>query len=212
MSECPTLRRDDTSADGWVEYLQQLLTVPALALGHSQWPDTPTGVFDELTETVVRGYQEHCHLLVDGVVGDQTWAALRRDDPMAPATDGREPHSFTDQGTHVTVFQEPGIVFGTWTDGTRRFASLLVNTGTEPIAAGSETANGLWTLDGSSFEAFDMELRCGEMDDQADAAAGEMLSFWGPEMWGDLEGEYEVTVNLPAAFGGRTLQARLRAD
>lgn len=94
---------------------------------------------------------------------------------------------------------------------TRRFATLLVNTGTEPIAAGSETANGLWTLDGQN-EAFDLELKCGEGDDQVEAAAGEMLSLWGPEMWGDLEGEYEVTVNLPAAFGGRTLNARLRAD
>jgi peptidoglycan hydrolase-like protein with peptidoglycan-binding domain len=82
----PTLRKGDTSADGWVEYLQELLALP------------PTGTFDDATEAAVKKYQADNQLLVDGIVGNQTWACLRHDNPEQPGTDGRAPGTFVDNG------------------------------------------------------------------------------------------------------------------
>ena len=35
---------------------------------------------------------------MDGIVGNQTWAALREAEPREPSTDGREPHTFVESG------------------------------------------------------------------------------------------------------------------
>src|SRR5205823_14358794 len=82
----PTLRKGDTSPDGWVEYLQELLGLP------------PTGTFDQATEVAVKKYQADNNLMADGIVGNQTWASLRHDNPEQPGTDGRAPGTFVDHG------------------------------------------------------------------------------------------------------------------
>jgi peptidoglycan hydrolase-like protein with peptidoglycan-binding domain len=90
----PTLRQGDDSADGWVEYLQQVLN---LALSPS--PNLPiTGKFDAATAEQVRQYQIATGLTVDGIVGNQTWTRLRRLKVVKPGTDGRKPHSFVEKG------------------------------------------------------------------------------------------------------------------
>ena len=68
----PTLRQGDQGADGWVEYLQSLLGSKGQAV-------PVTGVFDNATHGAVINFQRGARLLVDGVVGNQTWAALRDD-------------------------------------------------------------------------------------------------------------------------------------
>jgi len=93
-SKQPTFRRGDKSADGWVEYLQSLLRDH-----HAIAPNlTIDGNFGPGTEKAVRAFQTKNGLLVDGVVGNQTWAALRKGAPEKPSTDGRKPHTFVEKG------------------------------------------------------------------------------------------------------------------
>lgn len=68
-----TLRRGGRDADTIV-MLQELLN----AAGH---PVEVDGVFGVATDQVVRAYQESSGLVVDGVVGDQTWLRLLADAP-----------------------------------------------------------------------------------------------------------------------------------
>ena len=97
----PTLRQGDQGADGWVEYLQSLLG--------SKGQGVPvTGVFDNATHGAVINFQRGARLLVDGVVGNQTWAALRDESPRAIGTDGLAPHTFQEQGSEARWFTEPG--------------------------------------------------------------------------------------------------------
>ena len=90
----PTLRKGDTSDDGWVEYLQELLTIPI------------DGKFGAGTERAVKKFQADNKLQVDGTVGNQTWAALREGKPEKPSTDGRKPHTFVEHGIKARFFTE----------------------------------------------------------------------------------------------------------
>jgi len=88
----PTLRKGDKGQDGWVEYLQQCLNKH---LGLSLATD---GDFGSGTHKAVVAFQGKNKLMVDGVVGNQTWAALREGQPEKPSTDGREPHTYVERG------------------------------------------------------------------------------------------------------------------
>ncbi len=106
QSKQPTLRKGDSSDDGWVEYLQQLLGVPV------------DGKFGPATQAAVIAFQKKNKLQVDGTVGNQTWAALRGTAPEAPSTDGRKPHTFEEAGKEARWFtaNEPCVWFQA-TDG-----------------------------------------------------------------------------------------------
>jgi peptidoglycan hydrolase-like protein with peptidoglycan-binding domain len=97
----PTLRQGNQSPDGWVEYLQHLLVSKGQAV-------PLTGLFDSATHTAVLNFQRSARLLVDGVVGNQTWAALRDESPRAAGTDGLAPGAFQEQGSEARWFTEPG--------------------------------------------------------------------------------------------------------
>ncbi|MCI0683760.1 MAG: peptidoglycan-binding protein [Gemmataceae bacterium] len=105
----PTLRLNDESVDGWVEYLQD-------QLGHHVDPPLfVDGIFGPATLKAVRTFQQmmKAHdpsFLVDGIVGHQTWAALRKASPEAPGTDGRKPKSFVDRGAKARWLWESGNV------------------------------------------------------------------------------------------------------
>jgi uncharacterized protein (TIGR02594 family) len=66
----PVLRRGDKGKD--VSYLQTLLP---------KWID---GDFGQTTESLVKEFQRSQGLAVDGVVGEQTWAALLDEEPPLP--------------------------------------------------------------------------------------------------------------------------------
>src|SRR5262249_11566330 len=109
----PTLRRGDKSADGWVEYLQEQL--------NNQLDPSPNlkvdGDFGQATPKAVRAFQEQAKIQVDGVVGNQTWAALRHGAPEKPSTDGRKPHTFVDKGAKARWFTEDDVaVYATKSD------------------------------------------------------------------------------------------------
>ena len=99
----PTLRKGDTSRDGWVEYAQLLLN---FHLG-TKLPED--GNFDATMLAAVTKFQTKKKLLVDGVIGNQTWAALREGAPEKPSTDGRKPHEFVEEGVEARWMLESPI-------------------------------------------------------------------------------------------------------
>jgi len=100
----PTLRRGDKSPDGWVEYLQQLLNA------HLNTNLKIDGDFGQSTLNAVIAFQKsQPGVKVDGIVGNQTWAALREGQPEKPSTDGRQPHSFEEKGIQARWFKEKDI-------------------------------------------------------------------------------------------------------
>jgi hypothetical protein len=92
-SRQPTLRLNDKSEDGWVEFLQQQLNIH-LGLNTVE----VDGKFGQKTLAAVRAFQKKLGIQVDGTVGNQTWAALRGAPSEAPSTDGRKPHTFVEKG------------------------------------------------------------------------------------------------------------------
>ncbi len=102
MANEPTLRQGDQSVDGWVEYLQtQLSNLAGSLIG---MPDgyQPTGDFDDETERYVRAFQRYNSIMVDGVVGDETWNMLHgAGDNVDPHTDGRDPHTYVEQSPRL---------------------------------------------------------------------------------------------------------------
>jgi peptidoglycan hydrolase-like protein with peptidoglycan-binding domain len=132
----PTLRFGDQTADGWVEYLQRLLTVEQ------------TGTFDDATLIAVRAFQLRKNrepntpstgqVLVDGVVGHQTWALLREEDARPPSTDGLPPHSFVEEGREARwLTEDSAFVF---LDAEDRLIIQGVSTGDTPIESGAFNA------------------------------------------------------------------------
>ncbi len=95
QSKQPTLRKGDKSQDGWVEYLQFSLNI---RLGMTLPRD---GKFDTKVHNAVIKLQKKDKLMVDGIVGNQTWAALRYDKPEPPSTDGRKAHTFVERGVEA---------------------------------------------------------------------------------------------------------------
>src|SRR5262249_43992550 len=53
-----------------------------------------------------RAKQSDPTFLVDGIVGNQTWAMLRQATPEPPSTDGRVPHTFREERTEARWFRE----------------------------------------------------------------------------------------------------------
>ena len=69
----PTLRQGDSGAA--VSELQQLLNAKGINI-------TVDGVFGNATRAAVVQFQQQNGLVVDGIVGTQTWQALRRGGPI----------------------------------------------------------------------------------------------------------------------------------
>ena len=89
-----------------MEYLQEALNT------NGDVKVTVDGNFDGATLKAVLAFQKAHNLLVDGTVGNQTWAALRQGTPEAPSTDGRKPHTFEQAGKQARFFTEKDPV--TW--------------------------------------------------------------------------------------------------
>jgi peptidoglycan hydrolase-like protein with peptidoglycan-binding domain len=87
----PTLRRGDKSADGWIEYMQELLR-------DAGFPLDIDGDYGPATEKAVKGFQKAKGLQVDGTCGNETWSVLREGPREDVGTDGRKPHTFVDKG------------------------------------------------------------------------------------------------------------------
>jgi hypothetical protein len=97
MADEPTLAKGMQSADGWVEYLQQLLQ---RQLGENELQ--VTGVFDEKTEELVIRFQlERGVEPVDGVVGNATWSVLRSEPERAAVGDSHTGPNYVEKGVEL---------------------------------------------------------------------------------------------------------------
>jgi hypothetical protein len=94
-SKQPTLRKGAPEGDKWVEYLQSLLGLPT------------NGIFDQKVHDAVIAFQRKNKLqMVDGIVGNETWAALRKAPKEKPSTDGRAPNTFVEKGPEARWYTE----------------------------------------------------------------------------------------------------------
>ena len=139
MAGEPTLRHRDEGADGWVKYLQQLLVLTDPSLEE-------TGIFDDDTLLAVTKFQQGHDLLDDGVVGDQTWAALRFSQPHAPHTDGLAPHTHHEDGPRAEWYSE--YHQGTYDTSDDSAGAFLVNVGSVPLPAGGHAHATITKADG----------------------------------------------------------------
>lgn len=126
----PTLRKGDEDPDGWVEYLQGLLrnhNAPSLQV---------TGVFDQATHDAVIQFQSMPRepmALVDGVVGNETWSLLRKNpERAAVGTDGRDPHSHSEQGAEARWMVESSET-AVYVEGSDTLELIAATVGTESI-------------------------------------------------------------------------------
>jgi hypothetical protein len=105
QSKQPTLRVGDESPDGWVEYAQWLLNQWR---GKNRKPRLPENVkFDRAMEAAVVDFQKVANCQPDGVIGNQTWSALRDDRTRDQiGTDGRQPHTFEQKGAQARFLTE----------------------------------------------------------------------------------------------------------
>lgn len=213
VSQFPTLRYGDQSADGWVEYLQNQLSLHAIAAGVD--PDAlVTGVFDDNTLEVVRFLQHSSSLqFEDGVVGYETWAIVHGNEPGEPGTDGRDPHSFTDEGTHVVTLRDPALTFVN-EGGGRQWRIALMNVGTTTITdRDSEMIKAQARVGTPTGDVLDIVLFLffGEDGDAAQAGPGEFLVFKS-EVMEVTEGEWTCEAYLPDVFGGDYLSRRFDTE
>jgi hypothetical protein len=206
MSDQPTLRLGDETADGWVEYLQEVLNYNLLFLGSATQVDK-NGRFDDATEAAVREYQGMRQLLVDGVVGDQTWASLRGEQPEPVGTDGRDPHAFVEAGDDAAIFRERSFGYTQHREPQPDGLVLYcVNTGSTTLEARSHTATCSLSGAPASVEC-DLVL----VPDGQSVAPGE--TFWFESENVVLEpGEYSYTVTLPSALGGESMSGSFTVE
>jgi hypothetical protein len=125
----PTLRNGDNSVDGWVEYAKALLIETAVL--HDVAFDPENGTFDDTMEWLVRQFQTDRGLRVDGVIGNQTWAELRGEEPQAVGTDGEIPGTYVEQGVEARWSHEhEAAAFNPYDD---QVILVAFNTGSDPL-------------------------------------------------------------------------------
>ena len=145
----PTPRHGDEGIDGWVEYLQGLLIVE----GHSTV--TKNGSFDDATLEAVQRYQLDKGLVTDGVVGNQTWAALRHGDAQMAGTDGRRAGTYVEDTREARWVWDEESVHLDSSAGELLF--VAVNVGSAELDASTLT-NATCRITPPKGEAFVMEL------------------------------------------------------
>jgi hypothetical protein len=194
----PTLRRGDESVDGWVEYLQQLLNDRGLG------PVAVDGDFGAGTHQAVIAFQTNFRdqaggkLLVDGVVGHQTWAALREEDPRPPSTDGREPHSHVEAWPEARWFTEDSAVHYRPEDDL--LFLVAVNTGDQELLPGQFEATARLTFPSGETSVFTVPLFT---DNGSTVPPGQTFFFGGHDLRQQVEpGTYEIEAYMPAELGG----------
>ena len=70
------------------------------------------GIFGSKTSKSVKDFQKSHKkegVLVDGIVGDETWSFLREGVPEKPHTDGRKPHTFVEKGNEARWVMEADV-------------------------------------------------------------------------------------------------------
>lgn len=201
----PTLRRGDHSLDGWVEYAQALLNQRLSFDSELDYRELSVdGDFGNRTHNAVVAFQRHNDLAVDGIVGNQTWAALRGEVAQTPGTDGRARGTFVEHGFEARWFMEDwGAVY--WIDDDR-LVLTAVNTGTDPIAGDNVLQPSVTVINNGAPHALD-DVRFHH--DAGHAVSGDQFVFVFDGLRStisDLEPyRLEVHATMPPEYGGDVL-------
>jgi Putative peptidoglycan binding domain len=156
MNDEPTLYENDVEVYGWVIELQRLL-------GDRGFPNgDPDGEFRSGTRTAVEGFQRASGCDPDGIVGNQTWAALRGG--SAPEGIRNEPFGDTrdldtglarDEAVDGYVDDAYGTVYSSMSAQDRAEA-LMVAANEQLVAAGVPALKfpPTWGASGSTWATF----------------------------------------------------------
>jgi peptidoglycan hydrolase-like protein with peptidoglycan-binding domain len=162
----PTLRMGDTSADGWVEYLQE-------ALNHHKVATLKVdGKFGKATRDAVVAFQTKMGLQVDGTVGNETWSVLRGGVKEAVGTDQRQPHTFKEKGAEARWDEEH--LEAIYDKGADELRILCVSVGDASIEKGKATVR--VTPPGAKSKVRVVEVVVGAPDQESSTGAGHQHS------------------------------------
>lgn len=207
MAGEPTLRYGDREADGWVKYLQEQLLIKILEQGiHFDTESIPSnGHFDDATLAAVRAFQHHHHLtFADGIVGDETWAALTLQAHHAPGTDHQAPHTHHDHGSHMVWFDQGGSEDGHWNADSDTVIWIATVVGDQAVPNSEHNASATVTLaDGSTHMEF-MQLKWfGTYTGQPGES---MYVEWSGAKATVGSGTHRYVLELPSELGGQQRQ------
>jgi hypothetical protein len=192
MAGEPTLYKGNQSADGWVEYLQHLLEGTGWLPQDGHYAGAYTlGLFDQATFDAVKSYQEEKGLQKwDGIVGDETWAALLGQDPLpSPGDDGLAPGTYLEKGLELR-FEDPAIHYFEDQD---RLQIRVFSVGTESPKDGElDLFVHLKKPDGTEADLSEKHV----------LGAGTAQYFDVENITGGVAGEYAVVIQLPQESGG----------
>ena len=192
MSGEPTLRLGDEGADGWVEYLQYLLG----SLNYSI-PGSEQGRVGDATLAAVHKFQHDRKISEDGVVGDQTWAALRGEAPQAPGTDGYDPHTYQEKGVKLRLVDAYG---SPRYDHERDMLQwMALNVGNVPIA--SATVSAFVHVEKDGQKVFEQTIANANF---MEAPVGGEVYFEASPITGGTPGTYKSIIQLQMDSGGDT--------
>src|SRR4051794_33336948 len=191
MSDEPTLREGDHEADGWIRYLQSTLAY----YGHSV---EASGRFDAPTKHAVIAFQKERHLLGDGVVGNQTWAALRGEAAQHAGTDGKAAHTHEEHGARVEwLVQQWPPSYDSSGDSLTLWA---INVGSVEIADDHVRAH--VTVRGHQGEAIVQEVGLRGFTDRVAKPGDTMYAMVDHVMHTTQGGLLQVACRLPEDVGG----------
>jgi hypothetical protein len=188
------------SADGWVEYLHELLSGHFYGRQDFKFYKYGDGRFDAETKKAVEQYQRDKGFTgndVDGVVGDKTWSALQGHETLAnTGTDGDDPGTYVDHGKHLRF--PPDIM--NYADGSDEQLSFrVVIVGDQDVDR--EEVRPFLHVEGPNGTTEPTDLFHG-------------IGYHGPGGWFDViwnkptnagpAGRYKAIVQLPMEYGGDT--------
>jgi hypothetical protein len=193
MTGEPTLHYGDQSADGWVEYAQELLlgVAPNIKID---------GIFLDETIKAVYEFQQQNGLMVDGVVGNQTWS-VRGGEQAEVGTDGHA-HQVTDATMHAVFFadQSPLGKNGETSDDGDSLLFFLESVGSirSPTTSTSSTSTSPAVPRGVTFK----QLPLTSVSLSGQTNAGEMMSATVANLREELgTGDFTYDAEMPPGLG-----------
>jgi len=201
----PTLREGMESADGWVEYLHDLLNGHFYGRTDFTFYKSGDGKFDAVTKRAVEQYQRDMGFGggdVDGVVGDKTWSALQGQPELAPTgTDGRDPGTFVDHGKHLRFHPEVmGYANGINNNNDQIYFRVII-VGDQDVP--KEDVKPFVHVEGPSGTTEPTELSYYPGDS---GPGGWFECWWENATNKGPAGRYRAIAQLPMEYGGDTVQ------
>lgn len=210
MAGEPTLRHGDHEADGWVKYLQNQLIIKLLEQGipFDSSSLAANGTFDDATLAAVRAFQHHYHLTFeDGVVGNETWAALTMQAHHAPGTDHQAAHTHHDHGAHVVWFDQADGDDGHWNADSDTVVWIASIVGDRAVANAAHNACVTVTKhDGTRYMEFMPLENFGSYTGQPGES---MYVQWSGAKAELGAGTHQYVVELPSELGGQARHGQI---